>query len=793
MKHCLLCCVLTFSTTLLFAQHTYRHLTVADGLPCNQVRQIVELPNHQMLVATEGNFCLFNGKSFTTLDCNLDSLYSLPSFGGHDFMWQGDSLLWLKDYYSLYLFDTHKRHFRYDYKSFFPSARLTKFMNEHTDSLAQRKHDYLYSHTTLLDSIRPGSSFEDDYIMAYCHDSKDGHWYGLQNSGVLYIPPAVGSIRIIPLEKDIPRKMVALDSQMMLIAGLWGLYLFNTETQQVERKILTDKLYTSEMYADHYGQVWISTNKGLYCYSQGKIHLYNQGNVPGFIHDFVRFAIPVDEQRLLVCNYLHNLGYLYPRQHQWKLLNSQLPELDSYRTMIVAEPLTNRNHFAVCTQNGFFILNTQTDTLMQHPLIQQASHFCRKYNCILHDRTGRLWVGTQNGLILIAEGKLQRITRAEGLSNQCIQAIAEDLKGYIWISTSSGVNRIRINEPDNTPHIRAITVNDGLPAVEMIERGICMMPNGNLYLASGAGIVVLSTTDFTDVLSPPTLKLVGLTVAEERFPMDSLSLVLSYRQNHIELQVSTLDYAHLKNTRYRYRVLQLEDKWHATTDDGDGHLATISLSALPPGHYTVEVQASSSDNLWGETFRKTFIIQPPIWLTWWAKAIYLLIGLIGLITLMSEYLRRKREKMQRENEQRINELFELRENARHRFAQAVEIDPERLATSSEDEQLIERMLKVIGENMSNTDYSVDLLARDIGMSRANLYKKMHTILGVTPNDFIRNVRLKHAAELLIKSQVPVNQLSLMVGFQTPRYFSQCFRKMFGVTPTEYREGKSTAP
>ena len=237
MKHCLLCCVLTFSTTLLFAQHTYRHLTVADGLPCNQVRQIVELPNHQMLVATEGNFCLFNGKSFTTLDCNLDSLYSLPSFGGHDFMWQGDSLLWLKDYYSLYLFDTHKRHFRYDYKSFFPSARLTKFMNEHTDSLAQRKHDYLYSHTTLLDSIRPGSSFEDDYIMAYCHDSKDGHWYGLQNSGVLYIPPAVGSIRIIPLEKDIPRKMVALDSQMMLIAGLWGLYLFNTETQQVERKI----------------------------------------------------------------------------------------------------------------------------------------------------------------------------------------------------------------------------------------------------------------------------------------------------------------------------------------------------------------------------------------------------------------------------------------------------------------------------------------------------------------------------------------------------------------------------
>ena len=234
MKRSLLSLVLTLSSTLFFAQHTYRHLTVADGLPCNQVRQIVELPNHQMLVATEGNFCLFNGKNFTALDCNLDSLYPLPSFGGHDFMWQGDSLLWLKDYYSLYLFDANKRHFRYDYKSFLPSSMLTHFFNEHTDSLAQRKHDFLYSHASLLDSIRRGTDLQEDFMMAYYRDSRGGHWFGLQNSGVLYQPPATSNLIIIPLENDIPRKMVALDSQMMLIAGLWGLYLFNTETQQYD-------------------------------------------------------------------------------------------------------------------------------------------------------------------------------------------------------------------------------------------------------------------------------------------------------------------------------------------------------------------------------------------------------------------------------------------------------------------------------------------------------------------------------------------------------------------------------
>ena len=283
-------------------------------------------------------------------------------------------------------------------------------------------------------------------------------------------------------------------------------------------------------------------------------------------------------------------------------------------------PLTNRNFVAICTQNGFFILDTRTDTLMLHPLIQQSAHFSRKYNCLLLDHTGRLWVGTQNGLLLVVDGKMQRITRAEGLSNQCIQALAEDHEGHIWVLTSSGVNRLRINESNNVVHIHAITSDDGLPAVEMLERGICTMPDGNLYLASRVGLVVFSTVDFTASSPLPTLALVGLNVAGMEMPLDTLTLQLNYHQNNIELQVSTLDYAHPLSTRYRYRILQQENGWHTTTDDGDGSLATIKLSVLPPGRYSVKVQASTGDGLWGEKLRKAFVIQPPVWLTWWAKS-----------------------------------------------------------------------------------------------------------------------------------------------------------------------------
>lgn len=790
MKRLLLLTWTILCATSVFSHLRPRLLTVADGLPNNQVRQIVELPNHQLFVAVEGAFCLYNGKRFIPLACNLDSIRRLSSFGGEDHLWQGDSLLWLKDFYSLYLFDARTRKFRYDYENHVTTPWLEHFVGEHTDELTVRRSRLLKRFAPLLDSLTQGSELYGESLTDYCRDRQGGQWLGLRNSGVLYLPPQSTRVRVLKIsDHDIPRHLTALDGDMMLVAGAKGIYEYDCRRCRFSSALAQGRFNTAESHRDGQGRVWISTHEGLLCYNHGTMERYDSTNVHGFARPFIRFALPVDDRRLLVCNYQHDLGYFYPDERRMEVLNTQLPELDSYRIMIDAAPLSNRNHVAVCTQNGAFVLDIAENRVRQMAAIQQAAHYCRKYNCILLDRTGRLWVGTQNGLLLVDDGKLRRITRSDGLSNQCIQALAEDQNGHVWVATSSGVNRIRMRTGDSGFCIRAVTTDDGLPAVEMLERGICMMPDGNLYLASAVGLVVLPTADFAAPPSPPSLELVGLDVAGKEMQQDTLPLCLNYQQNYIELQLSTLDYAHPNSTRYRYRVLQLEDGWHATTDDGDGRLATIRLSALQPGRYTVEVQASTGDDLWGETFHKTFVIRPPLWLTWWAKLFYVLIGLVAAVGFMSEYLRRKREKLNRENELRVNALFELREEARHQFAQAVEIDPSRLAADTEDQQLVERILKAIGENMSNTDYTVDLLARDVGMSRANLYKKMQATVGCTPNYFMRNVRLKRAAELLAKSDIAVNQLSLMVGFQTPRYFSQCFREVFGVTPSEYRAGR----
>ena len=776
--------------TIFFAQNRPHRLTVTDGLPNNQVRQVVELPNGQMLVETEGMFALFNGKYFVTLNCNLDSVRNLTSFGCHDHLWQGDSLLWMKDFYALYLFDTRTRKFIYEYDRYEETEQLRHFIMENGDSVTHARLQQIEHLQPLLDSLTAGSDIQGEQLNAYQRDRQGGQWFGTLNGGIVYLPPKTQTIRIIPSPTDdVIRRIMSIDRRTMIMAGEQGIYLFDCEQECFTQTLTTGSIHCAEMSRDGQGRIWLATKQGLYCYDHGKLLNYNQSNTKGFIHNHMRFALPLDESRLLVCNYMHELGFFYPHERRMEMINQLIPSLSDYRTMIAATMLQNKNKVAVCTQNGCFVLDVARLQKEELDGIQAVSGYSHKYNCLLLDRNGNLWMGTQNGLLMLNNNQVRRVTCDDGLSNMCIQSLAEDSMGNIWVGTSNGINRIQIDNNTQTLNIRSIGTDNGLPAVEMTERGICLMPDGTLFLTTPVGLVRFHTSDFQAKVSSMPTVMVGINVAGKEMLLDTLPLQLNYRQNYIDLQVSALNYAQPSLMRYRFRVSETDNEWH-TIADNDGRLATIRLSDLKPGTYTVEVQTSMGDNIWGQVLRKTFIINPPLWFTWWAKLLYFLIATAIIMPLAHWYITTKKEKLRRENEQRVNQLFELREEARHQFAQSVEINPERITTNNEEKQLIERIMKAIGQNMSNTDYTVDMLARDIGMSRANLYKKMQTMLGVTPNDFMRNVRLKRAAEMLAKSDVPVNQLALMVGFQTPRYFSQCFRKMFGVTPSEYREGKS---
>lgn len=136
---------------------------------------------------------------------------------------------------------------------------------------------------------------------------------------------------------------------------------------------------------------------------------------------------------------------------------------------------------------------------------------------------------------------------------------------------------------------------------------------------------------------------------------------------------------------------------------------------------------------------------------------------------------------------KVRNLMRMREMMRRMFRdnEVLSIEPKRVTLTSADESFVQQALESIEKNMSNPDYAVDDLGRDVGMSRTQLYRKLKALTGQSANEFIRVIRLKRAAQLLEQNQLTIAEVTYEVGFTDLKYFRECFKKLFGVTPSEF--------
>ena len=739
----------TLATTLLAAHlclAVHRHWTVSDGLPTGEVWQIVELPTGQMLVNCEGVFCISNGAGFDLLPCDYDRTCPLRIYAkGYGRLWQGDSLLWLHDFYRLYLFDARRRAFRYDADSMPHDSTLSLFLRGEVLRDVPDARQW-----RCIDSLGLSGNYG-----TVVQDRQGGLWIGTRTDGIYYVPPRPPAMR-------------------ELTSGDW-------------------MIGVARSYTDPQGRVWRCRTNGVEMEDEGTFTLYNKSNIEGLPYDNTTFICQLLDGRYLLCDSLATLGYFLPEAGEFVNISDKVTALRTFRRFVGACPI-NRRWTAVYAQNGLILLDTQADTIAVPAAAGAIWRYATKYNCMLLDRDGLLWVGTQNGLFCMEANALvdgrrpaQMPQRIVGLANNCIRSLVLDQRGNVWAGTSSGISRI-------TPSVLNLSADDGVPTQAMMERAACATKDGWLVFAMSANRALTVHPDSLLLDSEPRpVVITGCWEGPERehsLLQELPRLSLAHDLNYLTLQFSTLDYATPSHTNYRYRLLPLQEQWH--TCDAQQGMGTAAYTTLPHGSYRFEAEASLAAGGWGDAACVEILILPPWWLTWWAKLLYVLLGAAGIAALLRWYLVRRRRQLERDNEARVNHLFELRQEARHQFAQSANVEPDKIATNSAEEQLVTKMLEAIGQNMDNCDYTVEQLAGDVGMSRANLYKKMQQLLGITPNDFLRNVRLKHAAQLLAETAEPVNQISLMVGFQTSRYFSHCFRQMFGVTPTEYRTGARAA-
>ena len=107
-----------------------------------------------------------------------------------------------------------------------------------------------------------------------------------------------------------------------------------------------------------------------------------------------------------------------------------------------------------------------------------------------------------------------------------------------------------------------------------------------------------------------------------------------------------------------------------------------------------------------------------------------------------------------------------------------------------DEQFIEQMMNFMEENMSNSELTVEDIATALAMGRTVFYKKIKSIIGLSPIDFISEIRIKRAVQIFDSGEQNIAQVAFMTGFDDPKYFSRCFKKQIGITPTQYKKQKN---
>ena len=100
-------------------------------------------------------------------------------------------------------------------------------------------------------------------------------------------------------------------------------------------------------------------------------------------------------------------------------------------------------------------------------------------------------------------------------------------------------------------------------------------------------------------------------------------------------------------------------------------------------------------------------------------------------------------------------------------------------------------MKIIEKYIDNPEFNINIFAREMGIARTNLFAKIKAITGQTPNEFISTIRLKKAAILLKNNpELNISEISDMVGFNSSRYFSKCFKAQYHINPISYRKGIS---
>ncbi|MCM1312787.1 MAG: helix-turn-helix domain-containing protein [Bacteroides sp.] len=423
----------------------------------------------------------------------------------------------------------------------------------------------------------------------------------------------------------------------------------------------------------------------------------------------------------------------------------------------------------VCDTNGKIIKNYHT-----------KDGFCSNIiNDIRSDGKGNIWISTGEGLACIAENNLDSCIVygiPEGLpSDYIFSAIADD-RNNIWCGTKAGISCIGVGHD-----ILNYSWGDGIPSDGFVHGSAARTLSGEMIFSTGKYYCAFSPDSIFAADKHPDSFITWLTLSangknrdtqegQKLYTGDKGGIRLNYRQNSFSINYSTADCALNRNVEYSYRLKGLSDTW--ISDNGSGEAI---FSYLPYGHYTFELKARMKGQQWKDSCQQLAIyIAPPLWLTWWAKLIYLLTALAIVVIVLHLWNK--------------NTYLEGLIRSRKIDFHYKKIEPESDSCkdmSGNDKEFLRRINQIIEENYASETFDVKSLAAEMCMSPSNLYRKMKSATNLSTVEFIRKTRIRKAEEMMLSGKYTLTEIGEKVGYTTPESFRRAFKEEYGVTPSAY--------
>lgn len=140
---------------------------------------------------------------------------------------------------------------------------------------------------------------------------------------------------------------------------------------------------------------------------------------------------------------------------------------------------------------------------------------------------------------------------------------------------------------------------------------------------------------------------------------------------------------------------------------------------------------------------------------------------------------------------KIENMLAVRNSLKEKYSGEITLQPQNITISSPDEKFLHKAMEVVELHIADPELDIEGFAREVGVSRMQLYRKLNALTDMTVKEFIRNIRLKRASQLLVQDKMTVSEIAYNVGFKDLSHFRKCFRQMYGMNATEYiRRNKS---